>query len=113
MRGRSGYKAGFRGGRGMRGGFRGRGGSIGRGVNERYIPRLRGGFRGRARGGFNRNGINNIESNTGYTEHTNYNHNIEDNYSQVKSERPIRGGFRAFGRYRSKFDPVNRESTKN
>ncbi len=88
MRGRSGYKAGFRGGRG----FRGRGGNLSRGA-DRYQPRLRGGFRGRS---------------------TNLQSKQEMNQNTINpgiSERPIRGGFRAFGRYRSKFDPVNHQST--
>lgn len=100
IRGRSGYIPGFRGGR--RGhGLRGGGGTISRGT-DRYVQRFGGVFRGRSSNSHMRNESNKNEDNTGYTGYSDYNN---DN---TKNERPIRGGFRAFGRYRSKFDPVNR-----
>ena len=100
-RSRSVYKPGFRGGRGM--GFRGRGAPSGRGT-ERFVPRLSAGFRGRAGKQTypTRNEINSV--------------NPEENqngYQNQNQNKPVRGGFKVFGRYRSKFDPVNHDYDKN
>ncbi len=97
MRSRTGYKAGFRGGRGL--GFRGRGTLPGRGV-DRYAPRFRGGFRGRG-----------AKQYTSTRDESNYVNPNEPNNGY--NHKPVRGGFKVFGRYRSKFDPVYHQSFKN
>ena len=98
-RGRSVYKPGVRGGRGM--GFRGRGTTSGRGA-ERFAPRLRAGFRGRA------------GKQSYSTRNETISVNPEENQNEYQNQKkPFRGGFKVFGRYRSKFDPVNHEYDKN